>query len=227
MTVVYRLGGSLLTLRSLGKRVRSLVRRWPNRRPLFVVGGGTAADIVRCWDQQHHLGDETAHRLALQAMRINEALLVELLPETRLIATRDEAQQVWASSGWPVLCADAFMGSEEDRVQRAGRATVPDLLPHTWDVTSDSLAAWIALRWPADGLVLIKSIRRPAHNDPSAWSEIGAVDRYFPNLAPSLSRLGWVNLRDKNPEVTWCVNHSDRRQSVGMLSPQTLPEPPT
>jgi len=211
----------------LGKKVRSLVRHYPNRRPLFVVGGGDAADIVRYWDQRHGLGDETAHRLALKAMRINEALLTELLPETRLVATRDEAHEVWASSGWPVLCADSFIESEEDRIQRAGGATVRDLLPHTWDVTSDSLAAWIALQWPADGLVLIKSMPRPVENNPCVWSENGAVDRYFSNLVPSLSRLGWVDLRDKNPRLTWCLNHLDRQRPAGTMSPQTLPGQPT
>jgi len=227
MTLVYRLGGSLFTLHNLGRRIRSVLRRHPNRQPLFVVGGGAAADIVRHWDQQHRFGDETAHRLALKAMRINEALLTELLPEARLIATRDEAQQVWAASGWPVLCADAFMESEEDRIQQAGEAAVRELLPHTWDVTSDSLAAWITLRWPADGLVLMKSIPLPAGNDPCEWSETGAVDRYFSNLVPSLSRLGWVNLRDENLEVTWCVNRPDRRERLGTMSPQMLPEQPT
>ena len=222
MTVVYRLGGSLLSRSDLPDRMRALVRRSPDQQPLFVVGGGAAADIVRSWDREHHLGDETAHRLALEAMRLNEGLLAALLPEARRIATRAEAHAAWASAAWPVLRADTFLDTEENRLQRSGDMTFSHALPHTWDVTSDSLAAWIAARWPADALVLIKSIACPDESDPSVWGEVGAVDRQFSNLIPSLSRLGWVNLRETTPEVCWCANRPRMRRF-----PQTTPGGPT
>ena len=54
-----------------------------------------------------------------------------------------------------------------------------DLTPHTWDVTSDSLAAAVATRTAARKLVLLKSVDIP----PMPWPIVAAngwVDPYFP-----------------------------------------------
>ena len=53
-----------------------------------------------------------------------------------------------------------------------------DPLPHSWDVTSDSIAAWIASEIGAPQLILIK---------PDAHDALAVVDRYFDRArAPSL-----------------------------------------
>ena len=83
------------------------------------------------------------------------------------------------NAGAPVLCADAFLAAE----QSAGA----EALPHSWDVTSDSIAAWVALRWPAD-LTLLKSAT------PRTGRE-SFVDPYFPTFAGRLRRAEWLDLR--------------------------------
>jgi hypothetical protein len=50
-----------------------------------------------------------------------------------------------------------------------------DPLPHTWDVTSDSIAAWVAGTIGADRLVVVKSPGAPARD---------AVDDYFLRACP-------------------------------------------
>src|SRR5262245_64777080 len=69
-----------------------------------------------------------------------------------------------------------------------------DPLPHSWDVTSDSIAAWVAGAIGARRLVLIKppqSLLRPAHQTRTADSgavnaaDDRLVDAYFARALPA------------------------------------------
>ena len=51
-----------------------------------------------------------------------------------------------------------------------------DPLPHSWDVTSDSIAAWVAGEVAAPGLILIK---------PAGASSADLVDAYFLRALPA------------------------------------------
>jgi aspartokinase-like uncharacterized kinase len=70
-----------------------------------------------------------------------------------------------------------------------------DPLPHSWDATSDSVAAFVAGALDADRLVLVKPV------------EVGAagVDRCFVAVAPAgleVSVLGWERFCAGFPPVT-------------------------
>ena len=65
-------------------------------------------------------------------------------------------------------------------------------LPRSWDVTADSIAAWIALAWQAEELVLLKSCDPPP--DRSTWIRSGYVDEYFPTLDFPTERFRCHNL---------------------------------
>jgi hypothetical protein len=71
-------------------------------------------------------------------------------------------QQALAARRIPVLAPSRWL-----------RAADP--LPHTWDVTSDSIAAWVAGAVGASELLLIKA---PGASGPSV------VDRHFPQALP-------------------------------------------
>lgn len=194
-TTVYKVGGSLLTLPDLSERLRDLLDRRQERRPLLIVGGGTVADVVRGWDRLHGLGEERAHRLALTSLRLNEALLAELLPRACIVNGRDEAADAWSDDRFPILSAENFLAREETSVAPGER------LPHTWDVTSDSIAAWVVLRWPADELILLKSVSLPGDHDALSSGTGGLVDRHFRQMALRLPRIGWVNFRSADGVV--------------------------
>jgi aspartokinase-like uncharacterized kinase len=103
-----------------------------SERPLLIVpGGGPFADAVR----QAQVPDDTAHWMAVAAM--------------------DQYGWLCASHGLPVT----------DRLTVPGRTAVflpyrslreHDPLPHSWDVTSDSIAAWVAAILSLE-LLLLKS----------------------------------------------------------------------
>lgn len=181
-TVVYKVGGSLFDLPDLAPRLQRLFLQRPAARPLLVAGGGKAADLVRAWDAAHQLGNSTAHRLAIRAMSFNAHRLAERLPGGTVVADRESAAAAWRKNGRPILTAHEFLFPDGLEIRPAEDA---DALPESWDVTSDSIAAWVALHWPAEELVLVKSC------DPDA----AAVDAFFPRLAHRIAGLGWVNLR--------------------------------
>ena len=171
--VVYKLGGSLLDLPDLRGRLRAVLAGEP--RALVVCGGGAAADAVRAWDAVHRLGEEAAHRAAMETLGASARLAGALL-DCGLVADRAAADRAWANKRVCVLDVPRWAEREERRD--------PAAPPHDWHATSDTLAAWCARRWPARGLVLLKSCGdRP-----------GAVDPYFSRYAAGLA-VRWVNLR--------------------------------
>ena len=170
---VYKLGGSLFGLPDLRDRLRHVLSAEP--RALVVAGGGAAADAVRDWDRVHALGEAAAHRAACESLGVSARFVASLLG-AELVAARGEARAAWVRGPVCVLDVPRFLEVEEPRDPRPP--------PHDWGTTSDTLAAWVAARWPADRLVLLKSCdERP-----------GAVDRHFAGYSAGLD-VRWVNLR--------------------------------
>jgi len=68
-------------------------------------------------------------------------------------------------------------------------------LPHTWDVTSDSIAAFVAGALDARRLILIKPDSAPAE----------PVDRYFSTILPAgmpYSIVGCDRIEELSQELT-------------------------
>lgn len=193
MTVIIKLGGSLLSLPGLATRLRIVVECRPNDHCLVIVGGGSSADIVRTWSEIHGLGDESAHWLALSSLDLNRRLLQELTGWTS-VASRDRAVPFWRHDNRPLLLDLRDFSLVEE-------STAPQKLPHTWDVTSDSLAAWVASRWPADELILLKSVDVPRTLNADSASQSGLVDAFFPVISAKVSRISWCNLRSTTISV--------------------------
>ena len=140
----------------------------------MVVGGGAAAELVRDWDRAHHLGAEAAHQLALRAMRLNADLITRLLSTARVVADPHGLDSACAAGALPLVDVGAWLSDAE----AAGRATVP----HTWQATSDSIAAWFAGERDAAELILLKSIPQPGGDLQRAITD-GSIDAHFPDAA--------------------------------------------
>jgi aspartokinase-like uncharacterized kinase len=191
---VYKVGGSLLDLPELAERLYALLWSRSHTRPLLIAGGGAAANLVREWDSIHQLGEERSHWLALKSMELNEAVLTSIAPSGLRVGTRKEAEAAWKAEQVPILALlDAVFDDEI--------AAIP--FPHTWDLTSDTLAAWVALCWQAEELVLLKSVALPEGLPIDAGFDAGLVDRYFAAVASRLPRIGWLNLRDAQAVLHW------------------------
>jgi aspartokinase-like uncharacterized kinase len=182
--LVVKVGGSLFDWPDLGSRLRDWLDANTPPEIILVPGGGRIADVIRECDRTHGIGDEIAHRMALQAMTINAHLLSALIPESCVIDGPDLAELLWEQNRRPVLDAFAFCES-----QFAGA------LPHTWAVTSDSVAARVAVVVGAAELMLLKSTSPPP-GDMATWVADGYVDSWLPRVVSGTSlRVRAVNLR--------------------------------
>lgn len=204
---VAKLGGSLLSLAGLGARLLSVLRGEQWGRSLIICGGGAAADIIRRWQPVHGLSDEQAHWLALRAVSMNELLLSHLLPDAVIVTSRDALRSAWRGGRRPILAVESFLRTEEPRA--------PEVLPHDWTATSDSIAAWVARQLGADRMLLCKSCDLPPGITPHHAAARTLVDRCFPKQADALA-VDWVNLRESPPRVIpWWPSAEARQAAAG------------
>src|SRR5262249_34532604 len=77
--VVVKVGASLNDLGDLRPRLECFLKELGTREIVIVPGGGSTADAVRELDRCHNLGEETAHWLALHALKLNAHFLAQLL----------------------------------------------------------------------------------------------------------------------------------------------------
>ncbi len=139
---VVKLGGSLGQDPRLRSWLRFLAR--PGWRKVVVPGGGAFADQVRESQSRWRFDDRIAHRMAILAMQQYGWMLVGIEPAL-IPVTGGEAVRTRRRSRGPLLWLPDF-----DELERAR-------IPNSWSVTSDSLAAWLARRLDAEGLVLVKA----------------------------------------------------------------------
>ena len=183
---VAKLGGSLLDCRSLPE----ILRRWLSQQAgttVLIIGGGPFADLIRSADEQFELGDEAAHALALHTMRLATELCSHLLPGCELVRDLELLRRHEMAAPHSAWLFDPY----DFATSELGRS----LLPASWAVTSDSIAAAVAARLEADELVLLKSVDLPTAWDWRRAGEQGYVDRHFHIAARELSQVRWVNLR--------------------------------
>jgi 5-(aminomethyl)-3-furanmethanol phosphate kinase len=155
--LVLKLGGSLLRTPDAFDRVLAAVERLAAVRPLVIVpGGGPFADAVRDVDRRIGLPDDAAHWMAVLAMDQYAHVIASRLARGRVVTSAHEAAEARAARGVPVLAPYRWLRDA-------------DPLPHSWDVTGDSIAAWVAAQLGASVLVLVKA--------PGASGEL--VDPYF------------------------------------------------
>jgi 5-(aminomethyl)-3-furanmethanol phosphate kinase len=199
--VIIKLGGSLLGLADLVERIEFLLGQHHIRTPLIVVGGGNAADRVRVWQKQFELDDLQAHWLAIRAMSDNATMLARLWSGASLVRNRDEARLIWRCGRIPLLDTEHFLRDEESTTSQnssSQAATSPGCsvsspLPGTWDVSSDAISGWIAMRWPAPQLWLLKSCDALTGNV-CDWSSRGLVDPCLPEIIDDSMQVSWFNL---------------------------------
>ena len=129
MTVVIKIGGGLLGVSGALETVCEGVAAAGRRQPIVVVpGGGPFADAVRKVEAQYGLSAEAAHWMAVLAMDQYAHLLAERIEGAALVEESGAIAGVLARGRVAVLAPYRWL-----------RAA--DALPHSWDVSSDSLAA--------------------------------------------------------------------------------------
>jgi aspartokinase-like uncharacterized kinase len=199
-----KVGGSLAAdpavLRALCLELGKAGERF---RLVVVPGGGDFADVVRAVDARFGLSSPISHRMAVLGMDQFGLLLSGLIPGSRVVFSFGAAKGLSGSGHVVVLLPSRL-------VFRARS------LEASWDVTSDSIAAYVAGRLGAGKLVLVTDVDGVFTGDPkrdvraqlveevsaSGLLELGArtsVDRFLPNMLLKFG-LGCFVVNGRFPE---------------------------
>ena len=128
MLTVVKVGGALARDDGALRAWCAQIAACGARHPLLVVpGGGAFADAVRRYDDRVGLRGETAHWMAILAMDQFGWALSDLIPGA---VRRHDLGPVRAGAV-SILLPAALLRER-------------DPLPASWDVTADSIAAWVA-----------------------------------------------------------------------------------
>jgi len=172
--IVVKIGGSLTAYPEAFRAALAAVEVASRTRRLVVVpGGGPMADAVRTVDRAVGLPDTVAHWMAVLAMDQYGEALASGLTRGRVVHDRDGIGQAIDAGRVPVLAPHAWLRQR-------------DPLPHSWSVTGDSIAAWVAGEVGASRLVLVKA--------PGAADRL--VDDYFERALPQAVRFMTVMAND-------------------------------
>jgi probable H4MPT-linked C1 transfer pathway protein len=184
--IVVKLGGSLLADPQQWRAALStLTSAAKSYRLVIVPGGGPFADAVRSIDERFGLSDDAAHWMAIAGMEQHAEMIA---------ATGAPFVRVEDAAG--VTAAHAANSVPDLALVPWLRATDP--LPHSWDVTSDSIAAWVSGQLKAARLVVIKSagatgstlldptfVRTLPQDLPWVVCDAFELEAQFASLAPS------------------------------------------
>jgi aspartokinase-like uncharacterized kinase len=204
MDATLKIGGSLAEepdkLRVLCLELSEMAKI---HRITVVPGGGRFADVVRELDERFHLQNTIAHDMAILAMDQYGIFLSSVTPGSRTISTLEGAKQHSEAKHLPIFLPSGLMS----------RA---DPLPHSWDVTSDSITGYIARELGSAKLVLVTNVdgiytKNPKDNpDATLIEEISvgelsrldvrtSVDRYLPRII-SEARLDCYVVNGRHPD---------------------------
>ncbi len=179
-----KLGGSLLDWPELPAAFASWLAVQPKATNIVVVGGGAIVDALRELDRVGSLGAEACHWLAIHGMSLTAALAAELLGADKLVTDFESLQQL-DGNGLYVFDVERFMRDDADGAEP---------LPCSWEVTSDSIAARVAVRLGAEELVLLKSGLPVEGLTRQELASSEFLDHYFSIAAEGLM-VRVVNLR--------------------------------
>jgi len=145
MEAVLKVGGSLAeypaSLRKLCKELASFAKDY---EILVVPGGGKFADVVRDFDKTYGLSNTLAHKMAILAMDQFGLFLSDITP-------------------------NSFVSYSLENVKNSPSGTLPIFLPSklifrkdtlesSWNVTSDSITAFIAGMLHVEKLILVTDV---------------------------------------------------------------------
>ena len=192
--IVLKLGGSLLDWPGLPGACSAVLGTLASPRVVLVVGGGAIVDALRRHDQTHRLGEGRSHALALRAMDLTAHLAAAIVPGLVVVDAIDALSPAWDRGQIPVL-APRLVLDEDDRSSASA-------LPHCWEVTSDSIAARLAVLLGASELILLKSVSAPPGLDRDGAAALGLVDPSFPRASLPIPRVALLNAREPGSRPT-------------------------
>ena len=142
--IVIKVGGSLAKSNTLRDCLDKIGKKYPGKQLVIVPGGGAFAEQVRLAQQQFQFDEQIAHEMAILAMQQMALLFKGLKPE--FIVAHSLAAILAGSTTETII----IWSPDIEELNNAG-------IEASWDISSDSLSAWLAKKLLATELILVKS----------------------------------------------------------------------
>ncbi len=201
---VVKVGGSLLGSEEL-ERWLGLFAKFSDGNIIIVPGGGVFADAVRDAQKVSKISDTCAHKLAVLAMDQFGLLLANMNPDLAIARTEMEIDE----RTWQHRCI-VWLPSQ--------MVLAEDSIPQSWDVTSDSIAAWLAEKVNAQQLVLVKSDKPDGPElNLRMMSETGVVDEAFSDFVLNKTFGKWMLKKTDHEYFLEGVNYETLNKVAGSI----------
>ena len=123
---VVKIGGSLFPDYAI-----ELAEQLNNTNSLIILGGGEFANLIRKYDSTQNFSSDVTHFTAIDCMDIIAKLVNDKVDSTKLAFSIDEINEISDEGFTPIFVVSDFLKKE-------------DPFECSWDVTSDSIAAYVA-----------------------------------------------------------------------------------
>ena len=123
---VVKIGGSLFPDYAI-----DLADKLKSTDSCIVLGGGEFANLIRKYDSEQHFSEEVNHWTAIDCMDIIAKLVNDKVESAKLAYSVDDVNKISDEGFTPIFVVSEFL-------------RVEDPFECSWDVTSDSIAAYIA-----------------------------------------------------------------------------------
>lgn len=175
--IVVKIGGSLAMqpdkLKDLCVKLGEVSK---THRLIVVPGGGEFADIVRTYDKEFDLPRQISHRMAILAMDQYGLLLSTLVPGSVAVDKIEDLQDNITLHHLVVLLPSNFLFCDKS-------------LNNSWDVTSDSIAVYIAQKLGISKTVLVTDVDGIFTRNPKKFSDA--------KLLPKLSAQDLLTMSER------------------------------
>ena len=168
MDAVIKVGGSLaekpLILTTLCNKLVELSKK----HSLTVVPGGSKfADVVREFNHKYTLSSDAAHKMAILGMDQFGLLLSQIIYNSYTTYSLRDTNQLSEGKSVPIILPTKLLFKEAP-------------FEPSWDVTSDSIAAYVASQLNAAKLLLVKDVDGIFTSNPKNQSDA----KLIPEISP-------------------------------------------
>ncbi|WNZ29629.1 MAG: hypothetical protein IAX21_01805 [Candidatus Bathyarchaeota archaeon] len=202
MAAVLKIGGSLsenpANLTELCHRLSDFAKV---HKMVIVPGGAEFADTVRKINKKYRLSNEVTHKMAILAMDQYGLLLSDTISESYVTSDLKDVNKI-SKGKIPIFLPSQVMFHE-------------DPLENSWDVTSDSIAAYVAGELQAEKLVLVtdvdgifleapktrktKLFETLTAKELQSWNKRTSVDKTLPKMLQQIKMKCYV-VNGNHPE---------------------------
>ncbi len=162
--IIIKLGGSLFKQQKITTCLAHIEKIKIQQKMVLVIGGGMFVEQVRIAQKQWNFNDTIAHEMAILAMQQTALFCKSMQPDfeichfVKTILTSTETKIIWSP-----------------KIEELNQFSIPA----TWEITSDSLSAWLAHVLDAEKLIVVKSAKIKPKIPISTLIETGILDKKF------------------------------------------------